>query len=157
MRASLWSLLVVVGVGSSGIAQERFVERTPYPRNPVFHTMERAGNPTSVKPRAVPSVTAHDATGYVGGAKLLGNNLRGKGSGAASGPIQDGTFATDYAGAQLRTGRVFLAPSYDRSIGPTVARAYRTDGPHVPDVFSLRPLRKAVLEKRDVMDSKHGE
>jgi hypothetical protein len=27
-----------------------------------------------------------------------------------------------------------------------------TDGPHVPDIFAARPVRKAVLEKREAKE-----
>lgn len=153
-------LLVLVALLAAATAHardwERFVQRTP-PRPQVPHTMDRAGNPLAVKPHAVPSVTARDAGGYVGGARLHGNNVFARGAGAAKGPLRDGTFGTDYAGLHVRPGRVFLAPSYDPSVGPTVARSYRTDGPFPPDVFVLRPLRKAILEKKEVTDERrHG-
>ncbi|MFO0824440.1 MAG: hypothetical protein U0792_15210 [Gemmataceae bacterium] len=58
----------------------------------------------------------------------------------------------------MRPGRVFLAPSYDPSIGPTIANAYRTDGPHVPDVFAKRPLRNAILERgEDAHNGSEGQ
>jgi hypothetical protein len=119
--------------------------------------MERAGNPQSVKPRAVPSITEHDGGGYVGGATVRGNNILVKGIGTAPGPLQSGTFGTDYVGPHLRAGRVLPASSYDPSVGPTIARAYRTDGPYVADVFTLRPLRNAVLEMREMTRGRHGE
>ncbi len=140
--------VVVSSLGSSAFAQERFVERTPLPWHPAGHTMERAGNPTLVKAHAVPSMTARDAGGYIGGGKLFGNRVFAKGSTAATGPVANGTFGTDYAGFHVRPNRVFLAASYDPSIGPTIARAYRTDGHYPPDIFALRPFRKAVIEAR---------
>jgi len=147
MRWLFVAMLVCV-VSNSAFAQERFVERAPR-RAPIPHTMERAGFPTTVKPHAIESVPPQAVGGYVGGARLRGNHVFARGAGAAVGAIQDGTYATDYAGIQTRPGRVFLAPSYDPSIGPTIARAYRTDGPQVLDVFSLRPVRKAVIEARE--------
>ncbi|MBA4189549.1 MAG: hypothetical protein C0467_16310 [Planctomycetaceae bacterium] len=147
MRWVFVAMLVCV-VSSCAFAQERFVERAPR-RTPVPHTMERAGYPTTVKPNAIASVPTQFVGGYIGGAKLRGNNVFARGAVATVGAIQDGTYGIDYAGIQTRPGRVFLAPSYDPSIGPTIARAYRTDGPQVLDVFSLRPVRKAVIEARE--------
>jgi hypothetical protein len=148
-------LVVVFCGGATAAAQERFVERTPLPHRPPVHSMARAGNPVGVSCLAVPSVTARDVGGYVGGAKLLGNHIFAKGAGVATGPLADGTFGTDYAGLTVRPNRVFLAPSYDPSVGPTVARSYRTDGPHVPDVLALRPFRKAILEKKEDAEHRH--
>jgi hypothetical protein len=92
-------------------------------------------------------VTARDVGGYVGGGRLRGNNVIARGAGAASGPVADGVFGTDYAGLKVRPGRVFLGASADPSAGQPFARGYRTDGPHVPDVFSLKPFRKALWHK----------
>jgi len=150
MRALL--VVVVFGWATPATAQERFVERTPLPRRPPVHTMERAGNPQSVSRLAVPSVTPRDVSGYVGGARLLGNHILASGPTAATGPLTDGTFGTDYAGIKVHPNRVFLAPSYDPSVGPTLARSYRTNGPHVPDVFALRPFRKAIIEKQEAAE-----
>ena len=139
-------VLLLPGVAN---AQQRFVERTPYPHKPVLHTMDRAGKPTYVSRFAVPSVTAKEVGGYVGGGRLHGNRIFAKGAAAATGPVFDGTYGTDYAGLHVRPGRVFLARSYDPSVGPTIARSYRTDGHHPPDVFALRPLRKAVIDAKE--------
>jgi hypothetical protein len=111
--------------------------------------MERAGNPTRVSRFAVPTVTAANAGGYVGGGRLFGNRVLARGHGAVTGPNYAGTFGTDYAGLHVRPGRVFLAPSYDPSVGPTIARSYRTGGHYPPDVFALRPFRKAVIEAKE--------
>ena len=60
-----------------------------------------------------------------------------------SGPIfpRDGMFGYDYVGYGP-PGRVFLGwahdPYYPR-MGP-----YRTDGPRVFDIFSIRPVRRAL-------------
>jgi len=153
MRVAILTLLLT----SPAIAQDRFVERTPLPRNAPQHTMERAGNPRAVAWWAVPSVTRRDAVGYIGGASHRGNSLSATGPYSAPGPTQDGTAGSDFAGFRLRMGRVFLAPSADPSQGNNIARAYRTDGPHVPDIFALRPLRKAVLEKREDIEKRNGE
>ncbi len=139
--------------------RKRFVERTPMPHQPAVQTMERAGYPQSIKPHAIPSVTAHDAGGYIGGAKLHGNRIFAKGTGACapSGPLQDGTYGTDYVGIKQRLGRVFLASSQDPSAGPAIARSYSTVTPPIVDIFNLRPLRNAVLEKREVKEERQHE
>src|SRR5690349_21750262 len=67
-------------------------QRTPAPLTPVEHTMERAGNPQSVRSRAIPTVTRFDYAGYVGGGSIRNNNLMARGPGSAVGPIQTGTF-----------------------------------------------------------------
>jgi hypothetical protein len=127
----------------------RFVERTPYPHNPVIHSMDRAGYPTEVRPHAIPSVTHRDVGAYVGGGRLLHNRIFARGPYAVTGPVADGTFATDYAGLKVRPGRVFLGASPDPSVGPTFAGGYRTDAHYPKDVFALRPFRKAIFEKSE--------
>jgi hypothetical protein len=107
-----------------------------------------------VAPWAIVGATRYESGGYVGGGSLRGNNMLARG--AASGPTQTGTFGWDFTGFRLRPGRVFLAPSTDPSSGSPIGRNYRTDGPHIVDVFSLRPFRKAVLEKREVMEERKG-
>ena len=151
MRFALLTGLFVASIAS---AQDRFVERAPVPRKPQDHTMQRAGQPRNIAPWAVPSVTRFEAGGYIGGGSLHGNAILAKGTTAATGPLSDGTFGTDFAGFRLRMGRVFLAPSADPSAGPSLARSYRTDGPHVPDVFAIRPFRKAVLEKKEALEER---
>lgn len=159
MRTALLVVpMVIAALAPAATAQDgrRFVERAPLPRQPLAHSLERAGNPQAVKPHAVPSVTPRDAGGYVGGGRLLHNNLLARGP-VAVGAVPDGTFGTDYAGLRVRPNRVFLAPSYDPSAGPAVARGYRTDGPHVPDIGTFRPLRNAVIEKGDAKGVGRGE
>ncbi|MFM8271641.1 MAG: hypothetical protein ACKODX_04820 [Gemmata sp.] len=132
---------------------QRIVERTPCPRIPLEHSMARAGYPLAVSPHAVPSLTRFDNAGYIGGGSLKGNDLLARGPGSATGPVCDGTFGTDFTGFRQHLGRVFLAPSVDPSRGPSFQKLYNADGPRVVDVLALRPLRKAVLEKRE--DSEH--
>ncbi|MCE9564373.1 MAG: hypothetical protein K8U57_20240 [Planctomycetes bacterium] len=150
MRSFAIAAVLLSVASGSAFGQDRFVERAPIPRLEIPHTMERAGNPLSVNRFAIPSVPAHNAGGYIGGQRLFGHRaFLTKGALSSPGAVAVGTYGTDYAGITVRPGRVFLAPSYDPSIGPTVARAYRTDGPQVTDVFALRPVRKAVLEARE--------
>lgn len=149
-----WAIPVVLVTAASASAQDRFVERAPLPRHPPEHTDARAGATMPVAPWAIPGVTRFEAGGYVGGGSLRGNRALARGPYTAPGPTQTGTFGWDFAGFRMRPGRVFLAASADPAAGPPVARNYRTDGPHVLDVFSLRPFRKAVLEKREVMEER---
>ena len=103
------------------------------------------GDRKSVQPMA-----ARDgAGGYIGGGSVRGNSILAEGPASATGPISEGVFGTDFTGFQMRMGRVFLAPSANPAAGPRIARNYRTDGPHVPDVFAIRPFRKAILEKKE--------
>jgi hypothetical protein len=147
MRLAL--LAVLVSSSASVFAQERFVERAPLPRNPQPHMMQRSGDSRRIAPWATRSVSRFEAGAYIGGGSLKGNDLLATGAASAAGPTTDGTFGTDFAGFRMRMGRVFLAPSADPSCGNSMTRSYRTDGPHVPDVFALRPLRKACLMKRE--------
>ena len=134
---------------------QRMAERTPMPHAFIDHSMERAGNPQSVSRHAAPSVTCRDHGGYLGGASIRNNNLLARGPGSAVGPVQDGTFGTDYTGFRAHLGRVFLAPSNDPSQGRPIYLAYISEGPRVKDVYAGRPFRKAVLEKRE--DAEHRE
>jgi hypothetical protein len=119
--------------------------------------MQRAGDPLAVHAHAVPSLTAHDYGGYVGGASLKNNSLRARGPYSATGPLCDGTYGTDFGGFRAHLGRVFLAPSNDPSRGYPFNWNYVAEGPRVTDVFAQRPLRKAILEKKaDVEEGKHG-
>ena len=113
--------------------------------------MQRAGNARNIAPWAVPSVTRFDAGGYIGGGSLRGNTAM------ATGQITEGTYGTDFTGFRMRMGRVFLAPSADPSAGASIARNYRTDGPRVPDVFAIRPFRKAILEKKEDIAERGGD
>ena len=112
MMRSFVAAALVCAAPTFAFGQQRFVERTPSDRFLRVHTMERAGYPTTVKPHAIPSQLPQITGGYVGGAKLFhGNRPLAKGPYAAPGAVQDGTYATDYAGITIRPGRVFLAPS----------------------------------------------
>ncbi|MBY0398457.1 MAG: hypothetical protein K2X91_18575 [Thermoleophilia bacterium] len=137
---------------------QRIAERTPCPHTPVEHSAARAGFPLTVKPHAIPSVTRFDHGGYIGGGSLKGNSLIARGPASAVGvPQQLGTFGTDFGGYRAHLGRVFLAPSFDPSRGPSAQKLYNADGPRVVDVFALRPLRKAILEAREhAEEEKHG-
>jgi hypothetical protein len=97
------------------------------------HTFARAGFPNVIAPWARPSRTPEQMPGYVGGSIPLGGD----------GPVApyDGTFGYDYVGYGS-PGRVFLGWAHD----PVYPRpgSYRTDGPRVFDIFSVRPVRRAL-------------
>jgi len=124
MRRGVLAVCVAGLLGPAVAAEDapRYAERTPLPHRPAAHTQERAGNPATVAPWAVPGVSRYEAGGSVGG-----------------------TFGWDFVGFRLRPGRVFRMAASN----PEHAAGYRTQGPHVPDVFSLRPFRRAVLEKNE--------
>lgn len=154
-----WALAAsALAIGSSAAQDgERFVERTPLPHRPIENTQQRAGNPAAVARWAVPGVSPHETGGYVGGQRLSHNSALSKGYGAATGPTQTGTFGWDFAGFAMRPGRVFLRESADPSRGKSIARAYRTDGPRVPDPVAARPLRRALLEAQEDREEASGE
>src|SRR5947208_6565642 len=115
MRLGMPAAVAVLVVGSVAADDApRFAERTPLPRYPAAHTQERAGNPQTVAPWAVPGVSKSETGGSVGG-----------------------TFGWDFIGFRRRPGRVFLAALAAPARKPEHAAGYRTEGPHVPDVFSL--------------------
>ncbi|MDB5311702.1 MAG: hypothetical protein JWO38_5904 [Gemmataceae bacterium] len=155
MKLTAWATPVAWCLfASTAPAQDgtRFAERTPLPHLPPAHTMERAGNPQTVARWAIPGGTRSETGGYVGGGSLRGNRIFATGPGAVTGPAAGGTFGWDFVGLRGRSGRVFLAPSADPSAGSMIGRNYRTDGPqYIPDVVSLRPFRRAVLEKKEAM------
>ena len=97
------------------------------------HTFARAGFPNVVAPWAQPSKTPKEMPGYVGGSIPLGGD----------GPAVpwDGVFGYDYVGYGS-PGRVFLGWGHD-PVNPRMG-PYRTDGPRVFDVFSIRPVRRAL-------------
>jgi hypothetical protein len=100
------------------------------------HTFARAGQSNVVAPWARPTRTPKEALGYVGGGRPF-PAWSGEGRG-----LLDGTFAYDFVGYGLYPNRVFLGwygPETGRPGGP-----YQTDGPHVFDIFSVRPVRRAV-------------
>ena len=107
------------------------------PCTPAGHTHERAGYPLCVAWYAIPGRTAKDTVGYIGGGCLWH-----KGEGRCP---SDGIFGWDYVGCGWYPGRVFLNWCHCNKLpapGP-----YKTDGPHVPDVFSVHPLLRLAESK----------
>ena len=148
IRTTSTAIACTLALAANAFGQEsRFAERAPEPRRPIEHTMERAGNPDSISRFARPSVDRNTAGGYIGGTRLFGNRIFARGAAASVGPIENGIYGTDYTGVRGLAGRVFLRESADPSRGADVARNYRTEGPHVPDVIAALPLRKARMEK----------
>ncbi|MCS6865392.1 MAG: hypothetical protein RMJ56_01055 [Gemmataceae bacterium] len=129
--------------------------RTPQPLKPVEHSMARAGYPLSVNRLAAPSVMRNELGGYVGGGSLKKNDWLARGPMSATGPLQAGTYGTDFGGFRQRLSRVFLAPSNDPSRGYPISWNYRAEGPRLTDIGTLRPFRKAVLEWRDDAAQRH--
>jgi hypothetical protein len=161
VRRSLWLVPVVVAWSAgSAVAQDghRFVERAPVQKHLGPSSQWTAGNSASVACWAVPSPSKCYTAGYVGGASLLhGNNPCARGPCVAPGPVTTGTFGWDFGGFRMRPGRVFLAPSPSGANRSVIANHYRAEDPfHVPDVFALRPFRKAVLEKHEAKEERHG-
>lgn len=106
------------------------------------HTHERAGHPRCVAWWAVPSWSCgKECGGLVGGGCLR------KGTGA--GPY-DGTWGWDYVGCMLKPNRVFLGWCANCVRQPKPG-TYKVDGPHVPDVFAVKPIKRAI-EKRQHPD-----
>jgi hypothetical protein len=139
----------------------RFAERAPMPKHPYPDpdTLQRAGYPNTIAWWAIPGQSRFQTAGYIGGATPQGNHVLARGPGAATGPLTTGVFGWDFAGFRMRPGRVFLAPTPTGANRSDIARNYWAEGPHVPDVFALRPFRKAVLEKREAKEGhpeEHG-
>jgi len=161
VRRSLWLVPVAVAWSAGSAAAQdghRFVERAPVQKHLGPQTQPAAGNPATVAWWAVPGPGKYSTGAYVGGGSLLhGNHVLARGPGAVTGPVTTGTFGWDFAGFRMRPGRVFLAPSPDGANRSVIARHYRAEDPvHVPDVFALRPFRKAVLEKHEAKEERHG-
>ena len=109
------------------------------------HTAARAGTSRLIAPWAKPARSPKEAPGHVGGGRLFG----GHGGGGTPGPLET-TFGYDHVGHGLYPHRVF--PGFSHGFGGKSGGPYRTDGPRVFDVFSIRPVRKALAEKHGHAD-----
>lgn len=161
MRLAPWTLAAacLLSVGCKADKDgPRFVERAPLPRVAPPNTLARAGNPNTLLPWAIPTDAGHVGGGYVGGGRLFhGNRPLARGEYSAPGAAGVGTYGTDYIGMGDRPGRVFLAPSPDARASRPIADNYEANGPQLMDVFNIRPVRKAVLEKREDAAERRGE
>lgn len=101
------------------------------------HTFARSGNANQVASWSKPSRTVKESPGFVGGGSLGGDRTRGP---------NEGVFGFDYVGHGWKPGRVFLGWS---SSGGKAGGPYKTDGPRVFDIFSIRPVRKALHPEED--------
>jgi hypothetical protein len=102
------------------------------------HTFARAGQSNVVAPWARPTRAPKEAPGYVGGGRAFP-----AWSGEGRGPL-DGTFGYDFVGYGLYPNRVFLG-WYGPAAGPP-GGPYNTDGPRVFDIFSVRPVQRALAK-----------
>lgn len=130
MRRLLCAVAAVAGCVAVGRGEE------PTPRGPVTpaaHTFARAGFPEVIAPWARPARTPDKAPGYIGGSVALGGGP----------PVRriDGVFGYDYVGPGPY-GREFLG--WTHSPVYPVMGSYWANGPRVFDIFSIRPLRRAL-------------
>jgi hypothetical protein len=102
------------------------------------HTMHRAGYPRQVAWWAVPGRTGKVTGGQVGGGALRGGLPPGPG---------DGTWGYDYVGHGRWPHRVFLGWAPAERERPGIGPYATEGGPHVPDVFAIKPVKRA-LERR---------
>jgi hypothetical protein len=111
---------------------------------PAEHTHERAGNPQCISKCAQPGRTCKYDVGYIGGGCHGGRGeCRGE---------MDGTFGWDYVGCLChKPARVFLNWCHCKDCQPERG-PYKTDGPHVPDIFSLRPVKRCIENKKEKCD-----
>jgi hypothetical protein len=141
MRALLTAAALVLLTVRAG-AGEHHTPRPEHPSPHLEHTHARAGNPQCVAWYAVPGRTHKYGTGYVGGSCL---GRKGEPRHA-----DEGIWGWDYIGCGWYPGRVFLNWCHCRRQPP--AGPYKVDGPHVPDIFAIHPLRRIVEAK-----AHHGE
>lgn len=124
VQGSLWASDEAIPLGSDG-------------HN---HTFERAGYPNEVSKLAHPTNTPKYAGYYVGGGCVC--------RGGGPGPLQ-GTYGWDFVGGCLVRPKVMLAWCFKcRYQGGS--GAYKTDGPHVPNVFGVH------LPERPAENGEHG-
>jgi hypothetical protein len=141
MRVRL-TLTVLALFAARVSADEHHPPHVEHPSPHLEHTHARAGNPQCVAWYAVPGRTDKYGTGYVGGGCL----------GRTGEPRQpdEGVWGWDYVFCGRYPGRVFL--NWCQCHRQPPAGPYKTDGPHVPDVFSVHPLRRLAEAK-----GPHGE
>lgn len=149
MSRTNWAAVAVVALSAVGTGGAG--EPAHRPRSGPAHTHARAGYPQELSPLAHPGRTPRYGGGYVGGGRLALFFRTPDGRDV----VHDGTWGWDYVGvAGRRPGHVFLDWWHDRPRQP-MPGPYRTDGPHVPDVVALHPLRRLLHpEEHDVSGEK---
>lgn len=154
----MWITLALVmagACGSSASAQDHpyFIDPVTKAKFPTFafyltqtqskadHNYARSGCSKELAKLAHPTIIdGHYAIGLVGGGKLIkgdGPNVNGN----------DGIFGWDYVLGGRRPGRYFLGFQHDRPHQMLNGR-YEPDKPRLFDVFTIRPARRAVLERQ---------
>jgi hypothetical protein len=141
------TIALALTAGALGPAAASDIDRTHRHPSPAVHTHERAGYPLEVSRLAAPGRTHAYTGGYVGGGRLAVFPRKPDGRDIH----QDGTWGWDYVGPGRRPGRVFLDWWHDRPKQPAPA-PYTTDGPHIPDVFTLRPLQRLIQSNKSGKD-----
>ncbi len=101
------------------------------------HTHERAGRPQSIAWYAVTSWSCKECGGLIGGGSLR--------RGIGAGPY-DGTWGWDYVGNGWRPSRFFLSWTAEGA-KKSKPGPYKVDGPHVTDVFAIKPVKRAIERK----------
>lgn len=159
MRRSVLTLALmlagVCGSGSVASAQNHpyFIDPVTKAKFPTYafyltqvqsqadHTYARSGCSKELSRLAHPTViNGHYGLGLVGGGKLF------KGDGPAVNGT-DGIVGWDYVLFGRKPGRVFLGFHHNRPHQPLEGK-YEADEPRLFDVFTIRPARRAVLEKQ---------
>jgi hypothetical protein len=153
LKLVLGLVLGVVGfLGNSTNANAQLVFFTRIHEPPQFertsvqlktdHTWERAGCAQEYSKLARSARLHTYAIGMAGGGKLV------KGDGPAVDGT-DGIFGWDYVGIgpfARYPGRIFLHWHHNRPNQPPPG-SYNADTPRVFDVLTIRPVRRAILEK----------
>jgi len=134
--------------------QRRRFRSSNGPRSPAFaaNSLRGAGNPDTVAPWAIGSVTKYESGGYIaaGASRRAGRSPgagtdRGAPATAPSARFQSAT-ATGPGGCSCRPART--------GDGVPIANNLQTDVKFPTDVFNIRPVRKAVLEKREAAEER---
>jgi hypothetical protein len=121
-------VLVLLGLVACGMVAD---SSTASAEPPVAFPTQASNHPIGVSCLAKPAQTPHYVGGYVGGGSLF------RGTPRAS---DEGIFGWDYLGVRRLPHRIFLGWSHGRK--QPAGGQYKTDGPEVLDVFTLRPVRR---------------
>jgi hypothetical protein len=129
---------VQVMTAAAGLASASAVRAADPPPASGCHTPARAGHPQHIAWYAVPGLSPKETGGYVGGGCLFRGTVRGP---------ADGTWGWDYVGKGKHPGRIFL--SWCGCARQPRPGPYKTDGPEVPDVFAVKPIKRALEKSRE--------